>query len=107
MPSVDTMTTSPTAPRRAGIARQLGIDTQYVLLGFPLGILTAVVTWVAYGVGIGLSNIVVGLPVLLGAVYVARGFATLERARAEAVLGEQLRRPIYRAAPAGASFWRK
>ena len=54
MRSVNDMTTAPiqaAAPVRTGswagrTFRQLGIDTQYVLLGFPLGIITVFVCMV-------------------------------------------------------------
>jgi hypothetical protein len=108
MPSVDTMTPSaPAPPRRSGIVRQLGIDTQYVLIGFPLALVTMVLCWVGFWLGIGLSIVVIGLPILVGAIYLARGFATLERLRAGPVLRQELRHPIYRRAGSGASFWRR
>src|SRR2546423_2590130 len=104
MPTVDAMTTSTPVPRRAGIPRQLGIDTQYVLLGLPLGIVALVLTWVGFALGIALAAVVVGLPILAGTMFLARGLASVERSRAGAVLRAPVHRPVYRTARRDASF---
>ena len=54
MPSVEDMTTAAYAlePSPAmRILRQLGRDTQFVLLGFPLGLITVVVSMVGFFLG--------------------------------------------------------
>ncbi|HEY0697715.1 MAG TPA: sensor domain-containing protein, partial [Micromonospora sp.] len=53
-------------PRPRGLLRQLGVDTQYVLLGLPLSVITLVVSVVGFALGMGLLVTVVGLPVLVG-----------------------------------------
>jgi signal transduction histidine kinase len=87
--------------------RQLGHDTVYVILGFPLGIITVVLCMVGFWLGLGLSVIVVGLPVLVGTIFLARGLATVERARVGPVIGRRLPHPAYKRAGTGAGFWRR
>jgi signal transduction histidine kinase len=87
--------------------RQLGHDTLYVLLGFPLGIITVVLCMVGFWLGLGLSVIVLGLPVLVGTIFLARGLATVERARVAPVIGRRLPHPMYKRSGPGAGFWRR
>lgn len=96
MPSVRGMT----------LLRRLGIDTGYVLLGFPLGLIAVVLTVVGFGLGVGLAVIWVGVPLLVGVLLLARGLATVERARIRAVLGRDIAHPYYRT-PTGPGFWRR
>ena len=89
------------------MVRRLGIDTQYVLLGFPLGLITLVLCMVGFWLGVGLLVIVLGLPVLVATVFLARGFATVERARAAPVLGRRPQHPAYKRIGPKAGFWRR
>ncbi|WP_344618086.1 sensor histidine kinase [Dactylosporangium salmoneum] len=103
-----TTTITPLGPGRfSRIIRQLGIDTQYVLLGFPLGIITLVLCVTGFSVGLGLAVTVVGFPILFVTVLQARGFATLERARIGPVLRTRLPHPYYKKAEPRAGFWRR
>jgi signal transduction histidine kinase len=111
MPSVEDMTTThaetavtPAPPVR--LLRRIGIDTQYVLIGFPLGIIAVVLSMTVFWLGVGLSVIWIGLPILLGAMYLARGLAVLERARIGPVFGRKLRHPYYKK-PTGSGFFRR
>ncbi len=110
MPNVDGMTTSThagTAPARsAGLLRRLGRDTQYILIGFPLGLIALVLSMTGFFLGLGLSVVWIGLPVLMVVMLVVRGLATLERSRLGAVLGHRMPHPVYKRAP-GPSFWRR
>jgi Putative sensor len=76
MPTVDDMTTTHVAtaePAPVGrLLRRLGIDTQYVLLGLPLGIITVVLCMTGFWLGVGLSIIWIGLPILLAVTYLSR-----------------------------------
>jgi signal transduction histidine kinase len=103
VPTVDDMTTIHVAaaePAPIGrLFRRLGIDTQYVLLGFPLGIITVVLCMTGFWLGVGLSIIWVGLPLLMAVMYLARGFATLERARIGPVLGDPMHHASYKSRP--------
>ena len=112
MPSVDDMTTSTVtsedlAPSPAGrVLRQLGLDTQYILLGFPLGLVTVVLTMTGFFLGLGLTVVWIGLPIVTATVMLARGFATLERTRIAAVLGRRMPHPFYKRATRP-GFWRR
>jgi signal transduction histidine kinase len=105
MPSVENMTISYAgAPAAAAPAparrhlRQLGIDTQYVLLGFPLGMITLVLCIAGFAIGVSTAIIWIGLPLLAGALAMSRGFAHLERMRIGPVLRRRIPHPHYRSA---------
>ncbi|MEU7903980.1 sensor histidine kinase [Actinoplanes sp. NPDC049118] len=106
------MTTAP-APGELGpslaqrLFRQLGLDTLYILIGFPLGLITIVLFTVGFSLGIGTLIIWVGLPVLLATFMMARGFAVLERARLGPVFGHPVPPVVYKRAPGGASLVRR
>ncbi|MGY1749955.1 sensor histidine kinase [Modestobacter sp. SYSU DS0511] len=87
--------------------RQLGVDTGYVLLAFPLSLLAFVLVVTGLTVGVGLLVIWVGVPLLVGTVYTARGFAALERSRLPGVLGRAVPTPGYRTADPRASLPRR
>jgi signal transduction histidine kinase len=97
MPSVNGMT-------RTSLIRQLGIDTQYVLLGFPLAIVTIVLCVTGFGLGVGLAVLAVGVPLLTATLYAGRGFAILERARMSPVLRRTMPHPVYKRA-SRPGFW--
>ncbi len=87
--------------------RQLGHDTAYVLIGFPLGIVTFTLVITGLSLGGGLLITVVGLPVLVATLHVSRGFAHLERARIRPVLRRGPTPVSYRQAAPGAGWWRR
>jgi signal transduction histidine kinase len=89
------------------IPRQLFVDSGYVLLGLPLGLASFVVLLAGLSVGIGLVVTVIGLPILSGTLYAARGLADIERLRLPAVLRQPRIRPRYRLPEAGANAWRR
>ncbi|MFC4063717.1 sensor histidine kinase [Actinoplanes subglobosus] len=94
-----TSTYADAAPTRSPLRRylrQLGIDTQFVLLGFPLGLVTLVLAITGFAVGVGTVVIWVGLPILVGTLMLSRGFAMAERARIGPVLGFRSPHPIYK-----------
>jgi hypothetical protein len=95
MPSVKGMTPS--------IVSRLGRDTQYVLVGFPLGLVAVVLCMTGFWLGVGLSLIWIGVPLLVGVLLLARGLATVERVRIAAVIGRRLPHPYYKR-PAGSGF---
>ena len=120
-PSVKDMTTITARPRRrrpptvpsprptaAGAClRQLGVDTAYVLLGFPLGIITFVLVITGLSLGAGLLITLLGIPVLVATVFAARGFAEVERVRILPVCGSRGCGCGTRQAPAGPGCWRR
>lgn len=81
--------------------RQLGIDTGYNLLRFPLGIASFVVVVTGLSAGAGMVVIWVGVPLLALTLLAARGFATVERGMMPAVLGRPVPVPAYRRAEGG------
>jgi signal transduction histidine kinase len=90
-------TTAPatTAPRERGWFQQLGLDTGYVLVSFPVAIAAFVIAVTGISLGIGLLVVWVGVAVLAATLLAARAFATLERAWLPAVLRRALPRPAY------------
>src|SRR4051812_29314028 len=103
MPSVNGMTIQASAEYAPAPAmrllRRLAIDTQYVLIGFPLGLLTLILCMTGFWLGIGLTVIWVGLPIMTLTMLLSRGFATIERARIGPVLGRQVHHPAYKKRP--------
>jgi signal transduction histidine kinase len=111
MPNVNDMTTTYAdadyAPNRAlRMLRQLGIDTQYALLGFPLGILTVALLLPFFFLGLGTTVIWIGIVIMPATLIMARGFATLERARMRPVLHRAMPHPYYKKRP-DAGFFRR
>lgn len=81
--------------RARGWFRQLGIDTGYVLVSFPLAIAAFVVIVTGLALGVGLLVVWVGVAVLAATLLAARALATAERAWLPAVLRRPLPRPAY------------
>lgn len=112
MPNVNDMITAPApgelAPSVAQrLLRQLGLDTLYIMIGFPLGLITIVLFTTGFSLGIGTLIIWIGLPVLVATFMMARGFAILERVRLGAVFGRPAPPVLYKRAPDGASLVRR
>ena len=87
--------------------RQIGVDSAYLFVGFPLGLVSFVVVLTLFSTGAGMLVTIVGIPILVAAFYAARGFADLERVRIRPVLNRPAPRPRYHRAPEGAGAWRK
>lgn len=100
-----------TAPRPGNpltrMLRQLGTDSAYAIVGFPIALASFIVTLPLFALGAGTLIIVLGFPIMVGALYAARGFADLERLRLPSVTHRPAPRPAYRRAPRGAGFWRR
>ncbi|WP_436535183.1 sensor domain-containing protein [Actinoplanes sp. HUAS TT8] len=73
-----------------------GTNTRYVLSGLPLALSSAVVCVTAFSAGLGLAVVWLGVPLLIFALGMSRGFAETERGRIAKVLGEPVARPVYR-----------
>ncbi|WNM42490.1 sensor histidine kinase [Micromonospora halotolerans] len=97
---------TPTTPVR-GLLRQLARDSGYVLFSLPLALVGFVLAVAGIALTAGLLVTTLGLPVLAGTLYVARGLADLERLRLPAVLRQPRVRPVYLAPERGAGFWRR
>jgi signal transduction histidine kinase len=105
MPSVNDMTTTTYADEQYApspalrMLRQLGIDSQYVLFGFPLGIIAFVLCLTGFVLGVGLTVIWVGVVVMTATLIMSRGLATLERVRIRPVLRRAVPHPYYKKRP--------
>jgi len=95
----------PAAPFRR-MVRQVGIDTGYVLSALPLAIASFCVLLTGFVTGVS-AIFLIGLPVLAGTLYAARGFADLERLRIAAVLRRPRVRPGYAAPEPGGGIVRR
>src|ERR671929_1779959 len=75
----------------AAWATRLGLDTAYLLLGLPAGIITFTVVVTGWASALGLAITLIGLPVAMATILVSRGMANAERWRAALVLGRPIR----------------
>jgi len=89
------------------LVRQLGVDSAYLFLGFPIGLVGFVVVITLFSTGAGMLVTIVGIPILVASVYAARVFADLERVRIRPVLNRPAPRPRYVRAPEGSGVWRR
>jgi len=89
--------------RPGALLRQLGLDTVYLVLALPMGILTFTFVVTGWSVGLGLLITFIGLPILMVTVYASRWLAWLERRRAALVLGQPI--PGVYKAPATGHFF--
>jgi hypothetical protein len=87
-------------PRRLGLlpsVRQMGHDALYLVAGLPVGVAAFSVAVTGLALAAGLAITLVGIPILLSTLLLARAFAELERRRAAPVLGARIEgryRPI-------------
>ncbi len=86
--------------RPGALLRQLGLDTVYLVLALPMGILTFTVVVTGWAVSLGLAITLVGLPLAMATIYVSRWLAWVERRRAALVLGEPIA-GVYKAPTGG------
>jgi hypothetical protein len=78
-------------------AARLGLDTAYLLLGLPAGIIAFSVVVSGWATALGLAITLIGLPIAMATIVVSRGMANAERWRAALVLGAPIRgryRPV-------------
>src|SRR5215218_6261645 len=80
----------PLVQRPSALLRQLALDTVYLVLALPMGILTFTFVVTGWSVGLGLLITFIGLPILMITVYASRWMAWIERRRAALVLGEPI-----------------
>ncbi|GAA2024895.1 sensor histidine kinase [Agromyces tropicus] len=109
-PTGPTVSAAAVRPRRRGygglwasLPRELG----YLLLGLPVAIVAFTVLVTLFSTGASLLVIVVGLVIVVAALYTARGFGTFELVRLEWAGRPAIRRPRWdAAAPVGEGPWR-
>jgi len=87
--------------------RQLTADSMYLIVGFPLSLVAFILCFTVFWLGVGTAIIVVGIPIMVGSLYLARGFADLERVRLPVVLRRPAPRPRYNRANPDAGFWNR
>ena len=93
----------PLVQRPGALLRQLALDTVYLVLALPMGILTFTFVVTGWSVGLALLITFVGLPILMITAYASRWLAWLERRRAALVLGQPVR-GVYKAPASGHFF---
>ena len=87
----------PSLQRPGALLRQLGLDTVYLLLALPMGILTFTVVVTGWALALGLAITLIGLPIAMVTIHTSRWMAWVERRRAALVLGEPIQ-GVYRQA---------
>ncbi|WP_395242964.1 sensor histidine kinase [Agromyces sp. MMS24-K17] len=98
-----------TKPRRAGygrlwadVPRELG----FLILTMPIAVLGLTVMSTIFFTGLGLIALVIGIPLLVAAFYVARGFGTLELVRLRWAGRPEIPRPDWGRSDRNDGFWR-
>ncbi|MFI6322962.1 sensor histidine kinase [Nonomuraea sp. NPDC050556] len=89
------------------LMRRVLLDTRYLIVGFPTAVIGFVLLVTGLAAGIGTAVVWIGVPILVGTLMVARGFADSERGWLSDVLGRPAVRPRYKPAPAGAGRFRR
>jgi hypothetical protein len=87
--SPDLTTSRPAVLPRPAV---MGRDAAYLVAGLPLGIVTFTVLVTGLSLAAGLAVTLVGIPVLLGVLYLGRWMADLEQVRAGWILETPFRR---------------
>ncbi|GLW11011.1 histidine kinase [Microtetraspora sp. NBRC 13810] len=87
--------------------KQAGIDTRYLLIGFPVAVIAFVLLITGFAAGVGTTVVWVGLPILATTLLLARTFADTERRQLPEVLGRPVPRPRYAPAPKDAGAFRR
>lgn len=77
------------------VRRQTYLNLAYLLLAFPLGILYFTVLVTGLALGVGLSFLLIGVPILLSVLIVSHLFAALERKTARRLLSIEIESPGY------------
>ncbi|WP_017580268.1 sensor domain-containing protein [Nocardiopsis valliformis] len=85
----------------ATLFARLGRDTRYVLLGFPLAVISFGLVLSGLALGIGTAVIFVGLVLLSVVLVMARGLAHVDRIRLSDLYGRPVMRLPYRTPPKG------
>ncbi|MGJ7441835.1 sensor histidine kinase [Aquipuribacter sp. MA13-6] len=72
------------------VVRRLGRDTLYVVAGLPLAVLSFSLVVTGLAASLGLLITLLGIPLAVGTLLMARGFAVVERARLQLLDGRPL-----------------
>ena len=87
--------------RPRALLRQAPRDLLYVGLSGPIGLAWIIVLVIGFAVGVSLTVVIVGIPLLVVTFELARLGARIERARAALVLGAPIAQPVIPAASGG------
>jgi len=88
-----------------GLWQGLPRELAYLLIAFPISVAGFGVTITLFTGGAGMLAIVVGIFLIIGALYVARGFGMLDLSLIEWTGRPQITRPAFPDAPAGSGFF--
>lgn len=77
----------------------------YLVLGLPLGVIEFTVLVTGFSLGLGLVITIIGIPVLVGSLLLARGLATVERGLAQSLLDAPMPWRGRTPEPRGNLFW--
>lgn len=89
------------------ILKRIGLDSSYLLSGFPIALPAFVIAVTGFAAGTGLAVVWVGVAVLAVTLHAARGFGAIGRAQLATVLDADLPAPYYAQPPQGASRLRR
>ncbi|WP_017568977.1 sensor domain-containing protein [Nocardiopsis halotolerans] len=89
------------------LLHRLLADTRHSLLGLPMALVSFVVCLTGLAAGTGTAVVGVGLFLLVGTLYTARGFAHVERVRLTDLVGRPVVRRPYRSPASGAGPLRR
>ena len=78
----------------------------YLLLALPLGVVEFSVLVTAISFGFGTAITLIGIPVLVATIWIARWLANLERSLIGRLVGVEIPSP-YRPDPVGGRWWRR
>src|SRR4051794_34552803 len=81
--------------QRRGWLGRLAVDSAYVLTGLPVAIISFVLIVTGISLGVGLLITLIGIPVLLATLFVARELARLERRRLRWLGDHDVPDPVY------------
>jgi hypothetical protein len=87
--------------------RRLGRDSAYTVTSLPLSVLAVVLVAVLASLGVGLAVLLLGLPILALGLFVARGFAFIERRRLGRLFDTPIAHPTYLSSCPGESALRR
>lgn len=87
---------TPGASEPSPVGHRFGRELRFLLAGLPLGVAAFVTAIAGFTIGAALFVVLLGIPVLLGTLRAARGFARVERRAVESATGRPLPPHHYR-----------
>src|SRR5215467_5165574 len=92
---------------KPGVFRQLGIDSAYAFIGLPVATAAFTILITGFSTGAGMLITLLGLPILVGTLFAARGFADLHRLSIGPVVRRPSPRPRYLRSNPGDGWFRR